>query len=170
MVSLETLNEKARALQGLAVRQGLTAAAAESCTGGLIGAVITSVPGSSNWYVGGVISYSNDVKVNVLGVAQSILDESGAVSAPCAASMAQGVRRLTGSDIAVSVTGIAGPDGGNAEKPVGTVWFGLQPAVGDPITLCRHFQGDRTSVRLQTVEFAFQLLRRALLGQELNGE
>ena len=108
----------------------LTFATAESCTGGMIGEAITEIPGSSEVYLGGVISYANSVKENVLGVSHDTLITYGAVSVETAREMAEGVRRLTGADVAVSVTGIAGPDGGSAAKPVGTVCFGVSSADG----------------------------------------
>lgn len=104
---------------------GKTIACAESCTGGNIARMITSVPGASAYFLGGVVSYANDVKQQVLGVRAEDLVSFGAVSEPVALQMAEGVRRITGADFAVSTTGIAGPDGGTAEKPVGTVWIGV---------------------------------------------
>lgn len=112
------------------VKNNITLATAESCTGGMIGARVTAVAGASAVYLGGVISYANSVKENLLGVGADTLSARGAVSVETAAEMAAGVRCLTGADIAVSVTGIAGPDGGSAEKPVGTVCFGIASADG----------------------------------------
>src|SRR5699024_6603040 len=109
-------------------QRGLTLATAESCTGGLIGKRITDIPGSSACYVGGVISYSNDVKMQLLGVKQQTLSQYGAVSEQTACEMAEGVRRCTGADIGLSTTGVAGPDGGTEEKPVGLVYIGLSTA------------------------------------------
>lgn len=124
----------------------LTLATAESCTGGGIGMGITSVPGSSRWYLGGVVSYSNSLKTSILGVSPSILREHGAVSGPVALEMARGVRALTGANCSVAVTGIAGPGGGTPEKPVGTVWTAAVSPGGqrsDPWRL----GGDRNSIR-----------------------
>lgn len=104
---------------------GVTIAAAESCTGGNVAHLITAVPGASKYFLGGVVSYANEVKENVLGVQKTDLEKYGAVSEPVAIQMAQGVRKLTGADYAVSTTGVAGPDGGTAQKPVGTVWIGV---------------------------------------------
>ena len=133
--------------------QGLTCATAESCTGGGVGSAITAVPGSSAVFAGGVISYSNEVKQNVLGVSADILQNVGAVSAETAAQMAAGARRLLKTDLAVSLTGIAGPDGGSDEKPVGLVWFGL--ATKDGVrTEKAIFRGDRAQVRAQAVTHA----------------
>ena len=147
--------------------KGLTCATAESCTGGGVGHAITAVPGSSAVYLGGVVSYDNSVKQNVLGVEPWILgtaDKSvrspGAVSSECAAQMAEGVRKLLKADIAVSITGIAGPDGGSEEKPVGTVWFGL--ATKDR-TRTEHalFIGDRETVRQKAITHALGMLQTA---------
>lgn len=104
---------------------GVSIATAESCTGGNVAHLITAVPGASQYFLGGVVSYANDVKINVLGVQKSDLEKYGAVSQTVAVQMAQGVRKITGADFAVSTTGVAGPDGGSAEKPVGTVWIGV---------------------------------------------
>lgn len=140
---------------------GKTCATAESCTGGGIGAAITSVAGSSEVFLGGVISYANEVKRDVLGVAAQVLDEHGAVSSETAAQMAEGARRLTKADVAVAVTGIAGPGGGSAEKPVGLVWFGLATADGVR-TEKAIFPGDREQVRSATVIHALGMLTTAI--------
>ena len=137
--------------------QGLTCATAESCTGGGVGAAITAVPGSSAVFLGGVISYANAVKKGVLGVSPETLATVGAVSSETAAQMADGVRRLLKADLAVSVTGIAGPDGGSAEKPVGLVWFGLATP-GGVRTEKAVFAGDRAAVRAQAVTHALGML------------
>ena len=137
--------------------RGLKCATAESCTGGGIGSAITAVPGSSAVYLGGVISYANEVKHGVLGVSEETLATVGAVSPETAAQMAEGVRRLVGADLAVSVTGIAGPDGGTADKPVGLVWFGLASASGTR-TEKAIFTGDRARVREQAVVHALGML------------
>ena len=140
--------------------RGLTCATAESCTGGSVGGAITAVPGSSAVFLGGVISYANEVKRDVLGVSQEILDAHGAVSPECAERMAAGARNLLKADLAVSLTGIAGPDGGSAEKPVGLVWFGL--AAPDGVrTEKRVFGGDRSAVRAQAVNHALGMLLSA---------
>ena len=137
--------------------QGLTCATAESCTGGGVGSAITAVPGSSAVFAGGVISYSNDVKREVLGVKAETLQAVGAVSSETAAQMAEGARRLMKTDLAVSLTGIAGPDGGSDEKPVGLVWFGL--ATKDGVrTEKAIFRGDRAQVRAQAITHALGML------------
>lgn len=140
---------------------GVTIGAAESCTGGLIAAAITSVPGSSACFYGGVVSYDNSVKRNALGVPAGILESAGAVSGECAMAMAEGARRLLGVDIAVSVTGVAGPGGGVPGKPVGTVWFGLCAARGARSHV-RRFDGAREEVRARAVEHALELLLGAV--------
>ena len=122
-----------------------------------MGSALTSVPGASAVFLGGVISYANSVKQGVLGVPGEVLSAHGAVSAECAAAMAAGARRLLGADLAVSLTGIAGPDGGSPDKPVGLVWFGLSSARG-VATEKRVFTGDRAAVRAAAVEHAMQLL------------
>jgi len=136
---------------------GRTCATAESCTGGGVGSSITAVPGSSAVFAGGVISYSNDVKREVLGVKAETLASVGAVSPETAAQMAEGVRKLLKTDLAVSLTGIAGPDGGSDEKPVGLVWFGL--ATKDGVRTEKVlFSGDRARVREQAVVHALGML------------
>lgn len=119
-----------------------TLSAAESCTGGLISALITSVSGCSEYYMGSVTSYANSVKQNVLGVPQEIIEKHGAVSSECVAAMADGVRRITSTDYAVATSGIAGPGGGSEEKPVGTVWIGVSSEKGTETYRLR-FNSDR---------------------------
>lgn len=133
--------------------RSLTLATAESCTGGLISAALTDVPGSSEAVLGGIVSYANEVKRDSLGVPEEVLSEHGAVSEQTACAMAQGAREALGADIAVSVTGIAGPGGAVPGKPVGTVWIGVSCAQGTAARL-HHFEGDRDAVRAQTVEAA----------------
>lgn len=148
---------QAEELVALLKARGLACATAESCTGGGIGAAITSAPGASDVFLGGVVSYSNAVKRDVLGVSQTTLDSVGAVSSETAAQMAEGARRLTKADLAVSVTGVAGPGGGSPEKPVGLVWFGLASARGVR-TEKALFTGDRAAVRAKTVVHALGML------------
>lgn len=138
----------------------MTCATAESCTGGGVGYTITGVSGASAVFWGGVISYDNSVKRDVLGVPDEVLATKGAVSPECAAAMAEGARRLLKTDLAVSLTGIAGPGGGTAEKPVGLVWFGLASPSGT-ITEKMIFSGDRERVRASAIEHALQLLLAA---------
>jgi PncC family amidohydrolase len=140
-----------------------TLAVAESCTGGLLGGRITSVPGCSRYFLGGVIAYADAVKRDVLGVPEALLSAHGAVSAPVACAMAEGVRARTGADYGVSVTGIAGPEGGTPEKPVGLVYVGLAGGHGVRSEKCL-FAGSRDEVRRQTVDRALGLLTELLRG------
>lgn len=136
---------------------GKTLVTAESLTGGGIGAALTAVPGSSAVYKGGVISYTNEVKHGVLGVQSDSLEQYGAVSAQTAGQMAAGVRRLLDADIAVSVTGLAGPTGDEFGNPVGTVFIGYEDACRAHVHhFC--FQGNRDAVRAQTIEAALKLI------------
>jgi nicotinamide-nucleotide amidase len=140
---------------------GLTLASAESCTGGLLGARLTSVPGSSEVYLGGVVSYADAAKRAFLGVPEEILAAHGAVSAQTAAAMAAGARRALGADVAVAVTGIAGPGGETPGKPVGLVFLhALTPSAEEALEL--HLPGDRDAVRSRAVASALHLLRRLL--------
>ena len=137
--------------------QGKTLVTAESCTGGGIGAALTAVPGSSEVYKGGIISYTNWVKANVLLVPWGLLDCFGAVSASVAKAMAEGARRGLQADIAVSVTGLAGPGGDEFGNPVGLVFLGYSDANKTLSREC-HFEGDRDAVRAQAVEAALRLV------------
>lgn len=138
-------------------RRGLTLAVAESCTGGLLGDHITDVPGSSDYFLGGVLSYSNQVKHRLLGVQAETLAAHGAVSAQCAAEMAQGARRLVGSDAALSVTGIAGPGGGSDGKPKGLTYIHLS-APGCERGLRALWPGDRRANKEDSARAALGLL------------
>jgi nicotinamide-nucleotide amidase len=144
----------------LAARRA-TLSVAESCTGGMLGETITRTPGSSAYFLGGVLAYSNALKEQLLDVSPEILAQHGAVSGAAAEAMAQGIRRRTGSDFALSITGIAGPDGGTEEKPVGTVFIGLSDATK---TTAHRYQlgGERSLVRLLSVRTALNLLRKEL--------
>ena len=137
--------------------KGKTLATAESCTGGGIGAAITAVPGASKVYVGGVVSYTNEIKNKVLGVDQAVLDKYGAVSAPVAGAMASGVRERMGADVAVSVTGLAGPGGDDFGNPVGTVCIGYADKRQRLVKQYR-FYGDRDEIRQQAVRAALELV------------
>ena len=161
----EALDALARRVLGSARRAGVRLGTAESLTGGLVAAALTGVPGSSETVRGGVVSYVNDVKHGVLGVPRETLERHGAVSAETARAMAQGARRDLGADIAVSVTGIAGPGGAEPGKPVGTVWVGLADAEGAEARL-HEFPGDRAQVRLLTVRAALERLEEALEGAD----
>ncbi|MDX2193906.1 MAG: competence/damage-inducible protein A [Gemmatimonadales bacterium] len=141
---------------------GRTLAVAESCTGGLLGARLTAIPGSSDVVLGGVIAYANALKTGVLNVPASLLAAHGAVSEPVALAMAQGARARTGAALGVAITGVAGPGGGSAEKPVGTVWIALAYAAG--VEARRFvFHGDRGEVRARAAQSALDLVRRHLL-------
>ena len=142
----------------------LTLAVAESCTGGLLGHRLTSVPGSSAYFERGVLAYSNRAKEELLGVPESILTAHGTVSGPCAEAMARGVATLAGAPCALAVTGIAGPDGGTPTKPVGTVFVGLAVR-GETLARRFYFSGDRAAVKWQSTQAALDMLRRSLGGQ-----
>jgi nicotinamide-nucleotide amidase len=135
-----------------------TLATAESCTGGWIAKCCTDLAGSSTWFERGFVTYSNQAKQQMLGVSPETLQSDGAVSQAVARQMAEGARRKAGVEVALSVTGIAGPDGGSVEKPVGTVWFGWSIDQGDTTTELMRFEGDRDAVRRQTVGHAMSRL------------
>lgn len=143
------------------VARSFRVATAESCTAGLLSAAFTEVPGSSRWFVGGVAAYSNEIKERVLGVPSGILAAHGAVSEETVRDMARGVVALMHADVAVAVSGIAGPDGGSVEKPVGTVCIAV---LADGMNYGRtvYFSGDRASIREQTVAVALDILLRRL--------
>ena len=141
--------------------RGLTLSVAESCTGGLLGHRLTEVPGSSAYFERGVLVYSNQAKQDLLGVPEAILRAHGAVSAPCAEAMARGICAASGNPVGLAVTGIAGPDGGTPQKPVGTVFIGLAVA-GDVGARRFRFSGDRSSVKWQSTQMALDMLRRKL--------
>jgi nicotinamide-nucleotide amidase len=136
--------------------RGWSMAAAESCTGGWIAKVCTDRAGSSGWFERGVVSYSNRAKVEMLGVQAASLERDGAVSRAVAVQMAEGARERSGVDAALAVTGIAGPDGGTPDKPVGTVWFAWAVGVAPAEAECVVFEGNREGVRRQTVAHALQ--------------
>jgi nicotinamide-nucleotide amidase len=146
------------------IQRGQTLACAESCTGGQLGGRLTAIPGSSAAFLGGVISYSNEAKVQLLGVSRDLLEAHGAVSAEVAQAMAVGARERLGADIGVSITGVAGPEGGTAEKPVGLVYVGLATASG--VTARQNqFIGIREDVRRRSTQVALQMIRETLMGQ-----
>jgi nicotinamide-nucleotide amidase len=141
-----------------------TVSVAESCTGGMLGERFTQVPGSSEYFVGGFITYSNEMKIELLGVTPEILAEHGAVSKETAEAMAIGARRRTNSTYALSITGVAGPDGGSEAKPIGTTHIGLAGPTGTEV-LKRQFIGDRARIRSFASQMALDLLRRRLAGR-----
>ena len=148
-------------LSAALLARGWTMAAAESCTGGWIAKCCTDRAGSSAWFERGFVTYSNAAKRELLGVAGDVLERAGAVSEAVARSMAEGALRNSRAEVALAVTGIAGPDGGAPDKPVGTVWFGWAVAGEATLTVCRRFEGDREAVRRQTVRAALEgLLER----------
>ncbi|MDD3737139.1 MAG: CinA family protein, partial [Bacteroidales bacterium] len=154
-----TLEEK---VGSLLLNKNLTVSTAESCTGGKIASLITSVPGSSAWFKGSVVAYDNSIKTGMLGVDPEIIRKQGAVSEETAAAMASGVRRLTGTDFAVAVTGIAGPTGGTPEKPVGTVWIAIASGRGI-ITEKQRFADDRLINISRSAHSALNLLRKQII-------
>jgi len=145
----------------LLLARGLTVSVAESCTGGLLGNRLTNIAGSSRYIERGVIVYSNRAKEELLGVPEDLLRAHGAVSEPVAHAMAEGVCRISGSPCGLAVTGIAGPDGGSAEKPVGTVYIGCATPDGIEVRRCR-FDGDRVAIKWQSSQTALDMLRRRL--------
>ncbi len=165
IITLKDIFSEAQKLIDLASEKNVTIATAESCTGGLIGAAITSISGSSKPFKGGIIAYDNSVKTKLLGVSPSVLGKYGAVSQKTAERMAAGVIERLGVDMAVSVTGIAGPGGGSEDKPVGTVWMGLAVKTDDNITIktTLHSFGDigRNKVRDVTCYEALKALVEA---------
>jgi len=142
-----------------------TVSVAESCTGGLLGAALTEQPGSSSYFFGGVQAYANSVKEELLGVSHETLLSFGAVSEEVASEMALGIKRLTGSDWAISTTGIAGPDGGTDDKPVGTVWISVADSDG-VYSQMLSLSGSRSEIRESTVDEALNMLFERLCDDE----
>ncbi len=134
---------------------------AESCTGGLIGASVTDIPGASQVFMGSAVTYSNNAKINILKVPCSVIEQNGAVSSECAIMMAQGAAQIYSALLTISVTGIAGPDGGTDEKPVGTVWFGVCRS-GETKSFVRHFTGTRNEIRESAAAEALQCVVKEL--------
>jgi nicotinamide-nucleotide amidase len=143
-------------------RAGFRLAVGESCTGGLVGGRLTAIPGSSDVFVGGVVAYGDEVKVQLLGISRELLTEHGAVSEAVAKHMAAGARSLMRADVGLGVTGIAGPDGGTAEKPVGTVWIAVD-IDGDVRSAGLRLWGDREEIRRRSAQAVLDLARRTLL-------
>ena len=149
------------ALAQALTRRQWSLVSAESCTGGLIAAACTDLSGSSAWFERGFVTYSNDAKIESLGVDPALIRDHGAVSEAVVRAMAQGALARSRANVSVAVTGVAGPTGGSADKPVGTVWFGW--SVGGHLAAeVQHFEGDRAAVRAATVDHALRLLLQAL--------
>lgn len=151
------IEEAAAQLIAVLKENGWTLATAESCTGGGVGHALTAVPGSSAVYLGGVISYANAVKEQVLGVPAEVLSKFGAVSCQTASAMAEGVKKLTGADISVSITGIAGPASDDTNKPVGLVYIGVS-RLGKTTVKEHHFSGSRENIRNQSILEAIRMV------------
>jgi len=143
-------------LQATCLARGLTVATAESCTGGLVGHALTSIPGASSYYLGGLITYADALKRDLAGVPAEVLETHGAVSAQVAIAMAEGVRDRIGADVAVSVTGVAGPDGGTGSKPVGLTYVGIADGHGSDVRRYR-WVGDRASNQLDSALAVLEL-------------
>ncbi len=159
MADYASLQKLSEALVSDLTSSAKAVATAESCTGGWIAKSITDVPGSSAVFGYGIVSYSNGAKESILGVKNATIEEHGAVSEAVVQEMAEGALHLSGADIAVAVSGVAGPDGGTEEKPVGTVWFAWAVRDGSDALVdcgCEHFSGDRELVRELTVAHALQ--------------
>jgi len=154
-VSNSELDDLARALGARLATHGEQLATAESCTGGWLAKVITDLPGSSHWFGWGFVTYANEAKAGLLGVPAALLEAHGAVSEPVARAMAEGARAVSGAGLAIAVTGIAGPGGATADKPLGTVWFAWADAAGTRAERAS-FDGDRDAVRRQSVAHALR--------------
>lgn len=154
---------------GEALRQsGATVTTAESCTGGWIAKTLTDIAGSSAWFERGFVTYSNEAKQQMIGVAGETLNLHGAVSEAVVREMAEGALVAANANYALSVSGIAGPDGGSVEKPVGTVWFGFASQQGPTLARHQRFAGDREAVRLQATEYALRTLWEEFLKNKLD--
>lgn len=161
-ISANTGDDALRALAAgagaLLLAAGRRVVTAESCTGGWVAKCLTDIAGSSQWFERGYVTYSNAAKAQSLGVAASVIDTFGAVSRPTAEQMAAGALHVSGADMAVAVTGIAGPDGGSADKPVGLVWFALAQRTTAPVAIQAQFAGDREAIRRAAVATAIQMI------------
>jgi nicotinamide-nucleotide amidase len=165
MADHKSIRKLAEALVGELTESGKAVATAESCTGGWVAKAITDVAGSSAVFGYGVVSYSNGAKESIIGVQNKTLEDHGAVSSEVVEEMAKGTLRLSGADIAVAVSGVAGPDGGTKEKPVGMVWFAWAVRDGANAlvdTRCEQFTGDRELVREASVAYALQGVRERI--------
>jgi nicotinamide-nucleotide amidase len=160
-LSDQALRALAERLAELLRASGRRVAVAESCTGGWLAKCLTDIPGSSQWFERGYVTYSNEAKVQALGVSASVIETFGAVSRPTAEQMASGALHVSGTDLALAITGVAGPDGGTAAKPVGLVWFALARRSGQSNAVEQRFSGDREAVRRAAVAAALRLLSAA---------
>ena len=158
---METLTALAEKTGGLLLEKELTLGLAESCTGGLLGAVITEIPGSSKYFQGGIVAYQNKLKRKLLKVPATVLRRHGAVSPETAAAMARGARKATKSKVGVSITGVAGPDGGQPEKPIGLVYIGLDTRKTRKVEAF-NFSGNRREIRLAACCQALEMLTEFL--------
>ena len=140
------------------IRKGKTLSTAESCTGGLLAKLVTDIPGASGIFPGGIVSYQNDIKINLLGVPKEVIDQKTEVSAECAKAMADGAARLFGTDYALSTTGYAGPGGGTKEHPVGTVYIGFHTPVHTTVVCINCPDQTRDAVRKAAAQTAFSML------------
>jgi len=154
------LAQAGEALAAVLERKGMTIATAESCTGGWVAKILTDRAGSSAYVMAGLVTYSNEAKRAILGVQADTLVQDGAVSEPVVRQMVAGAIRATGVDIAVAISGVAGPGGGSADKPVGTVWFAWGNGVENTEARVEHFDGDRDQVRRQSVLFVLEGVTR----------
>lgn len=158
----ETLCHKAHAILDACKQRGVTLATVESCTGGLLSAALTELPGSSRMFTHGFITYANEAKSEMVGVTAELIKEHGAVSEPVARAMAEGALKASSAYLAISITGIAGPEGGSEHKPVGTVHFAAAMK-GKPTIHAQHvFKGDRRAIRMAAVDAALDMILREL--------
>jgi nicotinamide-nucleotide amidase len=152
------LHEVTQELASVLIKNNWCLSTAESCTGGMVAASITELAGSSEWFERGYVTYSNQAKSQDIDVSQNLIEQHGAVSDQVARAMALGAKQNSGSDIALSITGIAGPTGGSPEKPVGTVCFAWLLANDQMISETKHFEGDRQQIRQQACNFSLRKL------------
>jgi PncC family amidohydrolase len=161
MVDIDTLISLSVKLGTILKSKNKKIAFAESCTGGLLSSLITEVPGSSEYFDRGFVTYSNESKMEILGVTKEIIERYGAVSYECAKAMVEGLRRISKCDVCVAITGIAGPTGGTPDKPVGLVFMSF--SIDGNVYIEKHiFKGTRREIRLSTVEFVFNFLIKNL--------
>jgi len=158
---MKNIKELTRKVIEILTKKGQTISFAESCTGGRISAAFTAISGASEVLHGACVTYSNDIKHQWLGVTQEVLEDHGAVSEPCVAQMLEGIQKMTGSDYAIAVSGIAGPTGGTEIKPVGTVYIGVKTPFDQQVFHCR-FDGPREAVQEQSTQFAIEKMGEVL--------